>query len=232
MVLSWNKHITPVICIVLGIILAVVFASATYVVFRQSYEKIVVIDAGHGGEDGGVTGSRTGVKESDLNLKISKLVGEYLKGGGFKVVYTRTNDSMRTHPDVQNNKKRADMYARGDIINDVQPDAVVSIHMNYYSSSSRRGAQVFYDKNSEYGQNFATVMQDIVNRNLNSIGNGREYSALSAEKYLLSCSPYPTIIVECGFLSNPFDERNLTDSNYQILLAQTIYQGIVIFLQG
>lgn len=232
MVLTLKKHMAAVFCILFVAVFAAAVASATYSAFGKSETKIVVIDAGHGGEDGGVTGARTGVKESDLNLKISKLVGEYLKGGGFKVVYTRTNDSMRTYPGIQNNKKRADMFARGDIINDAKPDAVVSIHMNFYSSSTRRGAQVFYDKNSEQGQNFAAIMQDVVNRNLNSIGNGREYSALSAEKYLLSCSPYPTVIVECGFLSNPFDEKNLTDSNYQLLLAQTIYQGIVIFLQG
>lgn len=75
-------------------------------------------------------------------------------------------------------------------------------------------------------------MQDVINRALNKIGGGREYSALSAEKYLLSCSPYPSIIVECGFLSNPIDERNLVDERYQILLAQTLYQGITAFLSA
>ncbi len=216
-------------CVLASAIVCTAYFSAMAVSSSKNRQTIV-IDAGHGGEDAGVLGARTGVRESDLNLKIAKLVGEYLKGAGFRVVYTRTNDTMRTHPKVNGNKKRADMFARGDIINDAKPSAVVSIHMNYYSAQSRRGAQVFFDATDDEGHKFADVMQSLLNENLNSIGNGREYSALSAEKYLLSCSPYPSIIVECGFLSNPFDERNLTNPNYQLLVAQTIYQGIVAYL--
>lgn len=190
---------------------------------------VVVIDAGHGGADGGVIGKRTGVKESELNLKVAKLLGEYLKSGGYRVVYTRQNDTMHTYPGVSN-RKRADMFKRGDIINDAKPVAMVSVHMNFYSASSRRGAQVFFDKKNESSKRLAGAMQDILNRDVNSIGGGREYSALSAEKYLLSCSPYPSIIVECGFLSNPFDEANLIDADYQANLAYTLYLGVVEFL--
>lgn len=219
-----------VLCVVIVSLVVCTACFSAMAVISAKDRQTIVIDAGHGGEDAGVTGIRTGVRESDLNLKIAKLVGEYLKGGGYEVVYTRTNDSMHTHPNVKDNKKRADMFARGDIINSAKPVAVVSIHMNFYSAQSRRGAQVFFDATDDEGHKFADVMQSLLNKNLNSIGNGREYSALSAEKYLLSCSPYPSIIVECGFLSNPFDERNLTDPNYQILVAQTIYQGIVAYL--
>lgn len=226
-----RKTIVAVVlcCVLLSLVVCTAYFSAMAVTSAKNSQTIV-IDAGHGGEDAGVTGIRTGVRESDLNLKIAKLVGEYLKGAGYRVVYTRTNDSMREHPNVKDNKKRADMFARGDIINDAKPAAVVSIHMNFYTAQSRRGAQVFFDATDNEGHKFADVMQSLLNQNLNSIGNGREYSALSAEKYLLSCSPYPSIIVECGFLSNPFDERNLTDPNYQLLVAQTIYQGIITYL--
>lgn len=199
---------------------------------KNDTRKVVVIDAGHGGLDGGVSGKRTGVKESDLNLRVAKLLGEYLISGGYRVVYTRQNDTMHTHPNVRDNKKRADMFKRGDIINSAKPAAVVSIHMNYYSSSSRRGAQVFFDRHSEVGREFATVMQDIINAELNSAGGGRSYIALSAEKYLLSCSPYPSVIVECGFLSNPFDEANLVDKTYQAKLAYTLFVGIDNFLKN
>jgi len=185
-----------------------------------------------GGADGGVTGKRTGVKESDLNLKVAKLLGEYLVAGGYRVIYTRQNDTMHTHPDVRDNKKRADMFKRGDIINAAKPDAMISVHMNFYSASSRRGAQVFFDRYSEQGRRFADIMQEIINRDLNSDNGGRAYTALSAEKYLLSCSPYPSIIVECGFLSNPFDEANLTDKNYQTKLAYTLFLGIDGFLKN
>lgn len=200
-------------------------------VMSRDSRKVVVVDAGHGGADGGVTGKRTGVKESDLNLKVAKLLGEYLVAGGYRVIYTRQNDTMHTHPDVRDNKKRADMFKRGDIINAAKPDAMISVHMNFYSASSRRGAQVFFDRYSEQGRRFADIMQEIINRDLNSDNGGRAYTALSAEKYLLSCSPYPSIIVECGFLSNPFDEANLTDKNYQTKLAYTLFLGIDGFLK-
>ncbi len=200
-------------------------------VMGRDSRKVVVVDAGHGGADGGVMGKRTGVKESDLNLKVAKLLGEYLVAGGYRVIYTRQNDTMHTHPDVRDNKKRADMFKRGDIINAAKPDAMVSVHMNFYSASSRRGAQVFFDRHSEQGRRFADIMQEIINRDLNSDNGGRAYTALSAEKYLLSCSPYPSIIVECGFLSNPFDEANLTDKNYQTKLAYTLFLGIDGFLK-
>ena len=191
---------------------------------------VIVVDAGHGGADGGVTGVRTGAKESDLNLHVAKLLGEYLKSGGYKVVSTRHNDTMHAYAGIDN-KKREDMFKRGDIINAAKPAAMISVHMNFYSASSRRGAQVFFDRKSESGREFANVMQNIVNAELNRANGGREYTALSAEKYLLSCSPYPSIIVECGFLSNPIDEANLVNSGYQAKLAYTLYLGIIQYLE-
>lgn len=188
----------------------------------------VVIDAGHGGEDGGVTGTRTGARESDVNLSVALLLGEYLKSGGFRVVYTRKNDVMLTHPNVVGNKKRADMYARGDVINNARPVMVISVHANFYSSAARRGAQVFYSAKKQEDKNFATVIQETLNRDVNS-AVGKSYSALSAEKYLLDCSPYPTVIAECGFLSNPLDEALLTTPAYQAKLAYTLFQGMAAY---
>lgn len=218
----------------LGVVFILLACASPFIAvaaIKNDTRKVVVVDAGHGGADGGVSGARTGVKESDLNLKVAKLLGEYLKSGGYRVVYTRQNDTMHTHPNVRDNRKRADMFKRGDIINAAKPDAMVSIHMNFYSASSRRGAQVFFDRKSVEGRAFAEIMQDAINVGLNRDNGGREYSALSAEKYLLSCSPYPSIIVECGFLSNPFDEANLINPEYQSKLAYTLYLGIVKFLE-
>ena len=223
---------------VIGVVFSAVFVALALTspiiaasAMKSDTRKVVVVDAGHGGADGGVIGKRTGAKESDLNLKVAKLLGEYLIAGGYRVVYTRQNDTMHTYPSVRDNKKRADMFKRGDIINSAKPAAMVSIHMNFYSSSSRRGAQVFFDRHSEIGREFANIMQDIINDELNSVGGGRSYTALSAEKYLLSCSPYPSIIVECGFLSNPFDEANLVNKTYQAKLAYTLFVGIDSFLK-
>ncbi len=216
--------------VVVALALSSPFIIATVV--ANDGRPVVVVDAGHGGEDGGVTGARTGVKESHLNLQMAKLLAEYLKGGGYRVVMTRQNDTMHTFPSVRDNKKRADMFRRGEIINSVKPSAVISVHMNFYSASSRRGAQVFFDRRDDGGRQLAVIMQDALNRDFNMAGGGRKYSALSAEKYILFCSPYPSIIVECGFLSNPFDEANLIDPDYQARLAQTLYAGVNDFLKG
>lgn len=196
-----------------------------------SGRPVVVVDAGHGGADAGVVGKLTGAKESDLNLKVAKLLGEYLESGGIRVVYTRTGDSMHSHPDVKNNKKRADMFYRGDVINRAKPAAVISVHMNFYSSQARRGAQVFFDRTDEAGREYANILQELLNRDVNPELGGREYSALGAEKYLLSCSPYPAVIAECGFLSNPLDEAALIDPDFQARIAYTLFQATVIFLQ-
>lgn len=226
--ISFIKVITLTLC---AVFIALALTSPFIIASASWKEKpVIVVDAGHGGADGGVTGKRTGVKESDLNLKVAKLLGEYLKSGGYTVIYTRHNDAMHTYPGVSN-KKRADMFKRGDIINSAKPAATVSIHMNFYSASTRRGAQVFFDRSSESGRRLAGTVQDVLNRELNSANGGREYSALSAEKYLLSCSPYPSIIVECGFLSNPFDEANLVNPNYQAKLAYILYIGVEEFLR-
>ena len=225
-----NIFIRVTVMVLSAVFVALALTSPFIIAVVANDERtVIVVDAGHGGADGGVTGTRTGAKESDLNLRVAKLLGEYLGSGGYKVVYTRHNDTMHTYAGISN-KKRADMFKRGDIINAAKPAAMVSVHMNFYSASSRRGAQVFFDKKSESGREFANIMQGVINSELNSVGGGREYSALSAEKYLLSCSPYPSIIVECGFLSNPIDEANLVNADYQAKLAYTLYIGIVQFL--
>lgn len=214
------------VCAVLTFAFYAPFAAAA---FRRSSRVTIVLDAGHGGMDGGVVGTRTGVKESDLNLKLSKIVGEYLVAAGFNVVYTRTNSHGLYTDILTNAKKRDDMHKRGSIINRADPAAVVSIHMNFYTSPARRGAQVFFNGKNEKSREFGQIMQELLNGDINRPANGRDYAALSAEKYILECSPAPVIIVECGFLSNPIDEANLIDPDYQIRIGYTIFQGIAVF---
>jgi len=197
---------------------------------RQADKVTVVIDPGHGGIDGGVSGVKTGVQESKLTLQMSKLVGEYLEASGFNVVYTRKGDSGLYGG--SGNKKRQDMERRAKIINKAKPAAVVSIHMNKFSSPSRRGAQVFFNRASLESRNFATVMQDVLNQDFNLPDTKKEYTALAAQKFILECTGYPVIILECGFLSNPLDEANLTNPIYQAEFCQSIAKGIIIFLSA
>lgn len=216
-------------------ILAILFALSISSPFiaravGDDVRRCVVIDAGHGGEDSGVVGARTGVKESELNLRVARLLGEFFSAAGYRVVYTRTSDSMHSFQGVRNNKKRADMFKRGEIINSAKPDVVISVHMNFYSSAARRGAQTFFDRGNEESRALAEKIQSSLNERINLVGGGRQYSALSAEKYLLSCSPYPAVIVECGFLSNPIDEENLCRAEHQALVAEAIYLGTISYL--
>ncbi len=231
---KFNKVLSfRAVCAALAVVIAAFAMGAPLIasaIKDGARSPVVVIDPGHGGADSGVIGVRTGAKESDLNLKVARLLGEYLQSGGFKAVFTRTNDSMHSYPGIKDNKKRADMFYRGDVINSARPAAVISVHMNFYSSAARRGAQVFFDPTDPNSHDFADLTQEILNRDINVELGGREYSALGAEKYILSCSHYPAIIAECGFLSNPLDEAKLVDPAFQARLAYTLFQAVVIFL--
>lgn len=202
------------------------FAIAAAVTAAEA--ETVVIDAGHGGADGGVTGATTGARESDLNLEMARVLGDYLESAGFRVVYTRKNNDDLCGGGAFD--KRKDMYKRAEIVTRADPVAVISLHMNSFPSSSRRGAQVFFERSSEEGAALASAVQDRLNAAFNLPDVGREFSALSAEKFLLEQSPAPAVIVECGFLSNPADESNLTSPLYRADFAYEIFRGIVAFL--
>ena len=186
----------------------------------------IVLDAGHGGIDGGVTGINTLIKESELNLIIVKKLEKYLIGSGFSVVLTRSSDAG-LYGIATKNRKKKDMQRRSEIINKVKPSLVVSIHMNQYSLSTRRGAQVFYKQSDESGKKLANCVQDSFNNMENS---ARNCSALVGDYYILNCSQYPSIIAECGFLSNPEDEALLITEEYQEAISYAIFKGIVEFL--
>lgn len=183
----------------------------------------VVLDAGHGGIDGGVTGVNTGVKESDLNLAIVKSLKNYLEDAGINVVLTR-NSEAGLYGAATKNFKRRDMEKRRDIIKKAEPALVVSVHLNKYSAASRRGAQVFYKANDESGKILAQSMQEEFNKMEES---ARSYSALTGDYYILNCSDYPAVIAECGFLSNPQDEELLITEEYRSSVAYAMFKGII-----
>lgn len=210
-----------VICVALGIGLIACLAAPPAETLGRG--KVVVIDAGHGGEDGGVVGVATGVKESEINLAISKKLKAYLEAGGYKVVMTRSNDAG-LYGAASANKKLADMKKRKEIILAAKPDLVVSIHQNYYPSSYVKGAQVFYAPNGK-DVDVADIMQRILNRELdcNRVSAKGDY-------YIIQCSPYPSLLIECGFVSNPEEEAKLVSAQYQDKVAYTIYSGINFIL--
>ncbi|MBR1676712.1 MAG: N-acetylmuramoyl-L-alanine amidase [Clostridia bacterium] len=184
----------------------------------------VVIDAGHGGIDGGVSGGTTGVKESELNLYIAKELERNFASGGFNVVMTRTTSSGLYGAMSKGFKKR-DMLARKNIINGADADVMISIHLNHYSSPERKGAQAFYKSGDEEGLRLANCIQKQFKE-----GKEREYSPLVGDYYVLNESECTSVLLECGFLSNPEEERLLMSEDYRKRLAYLIYKGTTNYL--
>lgn len=186
----------------------------------------IVLDAGHGGVDAGVSGVNSKVKESELNLMITKRLANYLSDAGMSVVLTRSSQAG-LYGVATKNLKRRDMEKRKSIIEKAKPNLVVSIHLNEFSVSSRRGAQVFYKKGDENGKLLANEIQTSFNGMEEST---RNFSALTGDYYILNCSSYPSVIAECGFLSNPEEEALLLTEEYRDKVAYAIFKGIVSYL--
>ena len=182
--------------------------------------KTVVIDAGHGGRDGGVSGTSTGIKESDINLAVAKSLRHFLEWNGYRVVMTRQN-SDGLYGMAGGSKKLADMEARRKIIENAKPDLVVSIHQNSFPSAAVQGAQVFYAPGSKEGVGYAKTAQSVLN---NALGHKRIEKP--GDYFILQCAAAPALLIECGFLSNPEEERLLASANYQEKVAYAIYTAI------
>ncbi len=192
----------------------------------EAHRLTVVIDAGHGGVDGGVTGILSGKKESDLNLAVSRFLQAELEDAGLCVVQTRLTEAGLYGAATPGYKKR-DMQKRAEIIKNANPALVISIHQNFYSSSTRRGGQVFFKSSSKSAQTLACMIQNSINDMEECV---RKYQPLVGDYYVLNCSDYPSVIVEGGFLSNAEDEALLTNPHYQKKLAQAICEGALSFL--
>lgn len=183
----------------------------------------VVIDAGHGGIDGGVV-SKSGVKESSLNLAYSKTLGKAFKNAGFNVVQTRaTEDGLYGLP--TNGFKRRDMLARKKIADNARPDLLISVHMNKFSASYRTGPQVFYQQGKEDGQTLAEALQQVFN---DSTGNN--HAAIAGDFYICREIDCPAVIVECGFLSNDAEAALLQTEEHRQMICDLIFKGVMLYL--
>lgn len=223
------KTITYKTLIVLLLIIVVITFLGGYFVKKASFESkkfTVVIDAGHGGIDAGALGVTTGVRESDLNLLIAKNLKALFEQSGFIVIMTREDDNGLYGTTDPGFKKR-DLSAREKIINNSLADLCVSIHLNVYSARSRRGAQVFFNREHLEDKKLAKLVQGRIN-GLNL--SPRLYDALHGDYYLLNTSKIPTIIVECGFLSSPDDEKLLLTEKYRFDISSAIFMGCVDYL--
>lgn len=190
-------------------------------------EKFVIaIDAGHGGRDPGVV-SKKGDIEKDINLSIATKLKRLMEAEGARVVMVRENDDA-LYGENDSNKKVADMRNRASLVNESDAELFVSIHVNSYVDESVCGSQTFYLKGNEDGAKLATCIQ----KNMNKLNSEKKEKAAKANNsyYLLKNILVPSVIVECGFLSNPVELELLKDEGYQENVAFAIHMGIMEYI--
>ena len=192
----------------------------------EKKKYIVCVDPGHGGTDPGKVGIK-GQLEKDINLAIAKKLKTYLEASDVTVVLTRDKD-MGLYSSGDAHKKMADMRKRCQLIEEVKPDLVISIHQNSYHEEAIRGGQVFYYKTSVRGKKLAQILQERFDYVLGD-ANKRQAKA-NDNYYLLLHVKEPIVIAECGFLSNREEAEKLETKEYQDRLAWTLHMGIMEYL--
>ena len=187
----------------------------------------IVIDAGHGGIDGGAT-SCTGVLESAINLEIALRLNDLMHFLGYETVMIRTTDtSIYTDGNSIAAQKVSDLKERVRIVNETQGSVLVSIHQNIFSDSRYGGAQVFYGSNPE-SKSLAADMQKMFTQTVNP--GSKRVSKNAKGVYLMEHINACGVLIECGFLSNPEEEAKLRNDDYQKKLCSVIGTTISSFL--
>lgn len=229
------KRFTPQICLLLIICVVAVFGyvKTEYIDADANADMIptIIIDAGHGGFDGGAA-AVDGTVEKDINLQISLKTANILKLYGFNVIMTRDTDTGTEDDESQTiaKRKKSDLSNRLDYMKD-NPDSIfVSIHLNKFTTSAANGAQVFYTKNYKEALFLAQSVQKSITK-LIQPENTRVVKQGTDSTYLLKNATVPAIIVECGFLSNKSDLEKLKTDKYQSQMAFCIVCGILDYLK-
>ena len=188
--------------------------------------KTVVIDAGHGKPDEGAQSSR-GTTEAETNLKIALKLQNLLEQSGSSVILTRSDENAIYDLDAKTlkQKKISDIHNRVKIGNESSADIFVSIHLNKIPQQQYDGWQTFYNAQNQDGQKLAVAIQNNLNKAIQKENNRVAKSIDNI--YIVKHVEIPTTIVECGFLSNPDEEKKLLEDEYQNRLAWGIYNGII-----
>ena len=192
----------------------------------QAAKGTIVLDPGHGGDDPGMIGE-SGINEKKLNLIYAKKLQALLEAAGYRVVLTRETEEGLYDVDAAH-KKAQDMQRRIAIIAEEAPLITVSIHQNSYQDPAVSGPQVFYYEHSAEGEKLAKSIQDSMNSELSEARSRVEKS--NSSYYILKRSQGTTVIVECGFLSNPEEEARLQEEAYQDRVCAAVCAGILQYL--
>ena len=191
--------------------------------------RTVVIDAGHGGEDGG-TQSAAGLFEKDANLAVAMALRELLEANGIPTVMTRTEDKLLYDRgvDFKGRKKVLDLAARRIIAEETENCLFISIHMNAFPQPQYHGIQVWYGSGSPLSREIAGSVQTLCSSW--QAGNHRKIKAAGSNIYLLDKLECPAVLVECGFLSNPDEATRLADEAYRRDVAFSIFAVLAPYM--
>lgn len=235
-----------ILCILVAFIIlfycvASIFTSVGYDTFLQAKEAenrikevvgnnyqplTIIVDPGHGGEDPGAVAN--GLLEKDLNLQVALKLYDLLSLSGYNVVITRKTDTALYGEGEEYSKKFYDVRNRLKLIESYDNCVYIGIHMNKFPMEEVHGLQTFFSENNPLSQKFALCVQN--KTKLLMPDNKREIKPESNMIFILHRSQVPAVLVECGFLSNPADAANLSNSDFQDKLAFTIFCGVTEFL--
>lgn len=217
------KRLLSLICL-LAIILCCLYNKSS-TVYAVGTSQTIIIDAGHGGFDGGASAD-DGTTEKGINLQISQKLNKILVAYGYKTVLTRDGDYALGSNKSSKTTKQLDLKARTEYMQNYPDSIFVSIHQNKFSDTSVHGFQTFYSNKVDGSKLLAEAIQGSTVKYAQP-ENTRPVKADSRGVYIMENATIPTVIVECGFLSNPNDLINLKSESYQTLLAFSIANGIL-----
>jgi N-acetylmuramoyl-L-alanine amidase len=189
--------------------------------------KVIAIDAGHGGPDGGAV-SKEGLIEKEVTLSIALYLRDYLQQSGAIVIMTREEDKDLAEEGTRgySRRKTEDLLKRAELIEKQKADLLVSIHLNSFPSAKWSGAQTFYSATNDQNLKLAKSIQEELKRNLN---NTDRVPKPADTVYLLKALTIPAVLVEVGFLSNPGEAKQMGNDQYQRKVADSIYRGVLKF---
>ena len=192
-------------------------------------EMLIILDAGHGGEDAGATGIN-GALEKDLNLSVVNILGEMLTEKGFAVVYTRSEDKLlyEEWENIKGIRKISDLRNRCKIAKSYPNALFVSIHMNTFGDGKYSGLQVYYSPENKESEMLAGAIQSSVKKELQP--NNNRNIKQGNDIYILENIDNTAVLIECGFLSNEEEAKKLSQKEYQKMLSFSIICGIIEYM--
>ena len=219
----FKTHKFLIVSFLIMLLLSVMYTQIVSYTASKFNGITIVLDAGHGGRDGGSVGAN-GTIEKTINLEYTLLLKDKLVNAGYRVILTRKNDDG-LYSEFAKNKKLSDMNERFKIIKKANPNLVVSIHMNSFKNPSARGASTYYRQGDKASQ----TVGDLIQKSLHASCNANYTNSKVGDYYILNCSYYTSVLIECGFISNPSEEALLNSKEYKAKFIDAVFDGIFLY---